>query len=188
MTASKTLARIALAASAFVALSAMTLVTPKNASLKYSKGGYSVELPQGWLFDKNMGTLVATRLGPGLQAIQVFRRDHDDAFAGIKVVTKPDTTVEELAEYFVAEAKKVNNNIEILQTQPAEIGGKDAARLDWRIKTESGVPYRATTYVFVTKERIYEVQFKATEQMYWDADRPAFEAFVASFKLLPEKD
>lgn len=188
MTPRHALARILLAASAFVALTAMTPVTPKNAELVYPKGGYSVTLPEGWQFDKNLGHVLVTRLGPGLQAIQVFRREHKKAYEELKVVTKPDESIEQLGEYLVASFKKANNTIEILQTAPAEIGGREAARVDWRMKSASGVAHRATTYVFVTEKYLYEVQFKATEQVYWDMDRPAFDAFLASFKLLPAKD
>ena len=187
MNARPVLLRTTAAVAAFVALTAFALVTPKNAELVYKQGGYSATLPEGWQFNTYSGVLSMTRLGDSLQTINVFRRKHAHAFDEIKVETKPDTGVEELSEFFVAGLKKVNKNVEILQTVPETIAGKDAARIDWRMVTESGVPYRASTFVFVTKSYIVEVQYKATEQVYWDMDHATFETFVASLKMLPEK-
>lgn len=196
MNARTVLLRSTAAVAAFVALTA-AVVTPDNAAYVHKKDGqkiYSVTLPEGWQFDRNVNafnssadSLKVTRLGDALQAIWVFRRKHSDAFSEIKVATKPDTGVEELSEFFVAGLKKVNKNVEILATVPETVSGLDAARVDWRMVTETGVPYRASTYLFVTTSSIYEVQYKATEQIYYDLDRPKFDAFVASFALAPEK-
>jgi hypothetical protein len=152
----------------------------------HSKARFAATLPVGWVMDMRGHTLSASRDGFNVQIIQLSRRDLKDAFPAQELSASADMDLEQLGELFVAEAKRQNENVEIQSTEPAVLGGRDAVRAEWSFATPNGLRFRVIAFIMTTPDGVFEVWYKAPALHYFERDRAAFEAVVASFKYDPE--
>lgn len=103
------------------------------------KGGFSVQLPAGWLYDTSGAGVLASRDGIFLEQISVRLVPHKDAFKQIKKTSAPDALPEDLAESYVANLQAPSplstiQDVEVISTEPAELAGLPAFRLHLRYR------------------------------------------------------
>jgi hypothetical protein len=118
-----------------------TLVEPGMVATP-KKGGYSVQLPPGWIYDTpSNAVIVASRDGMLLNEIRLELAPHDKVFKGIKKRSSPDALPEDLAEMYVASIQAAPNihDVEVLATEPAELAGHQAFRVHLRYHIPEGM-------------------------------------------------
>ncbi len=105
-------------------------------------GGFSVQLPVGWVYDSGSKHVVAARNGMLLDGLRIALLPHKTAFTALKKVPTPDTLPEDLAEAYVADLQAAGRytDIRLLSTDPAELGGRPAfrVRLTYKLPADLG--------------------------------------------------
>jgi hypothetical protein len=155
------------------------LAGPQNA--------YKLEVPVGWMHAAYIKSLMfITKDGPELQFIQVAKFTHKDAFKAIEVEISKDTLVSELAEYYVANYKKLREGLNVthVETRPATISGHSGFRSHLEFVNARGLVFDIVVYGFANEDGFYELVYQAPRLHYFERDLPAFEALVQSFTLL----
>lgn len=155
-----------------------TLAGPDNA--------FELEVPVGWVHAVGDKTcILITKDGPALQRIEVKRFTLKDAFAAIEAEISEKTLVSELAEYYVANFKKMLQGVTVkhLETLPADIDGHPGFRCKMEFANSRGLLFDVVAYGFVTTEGFYRLLYQATKLHYFDQDLETFERIVRSFSL-----
>jgi len=104
-------------------------------------GGFTIQPPPGWFYSTNKGLVVAARNGVYLDCLRVTVTPHKNAFKSIKKTSSVDSLPEDLAENYVAslQAEGVLREIQVLSTDPAEIGGRPGFRVHLRYRVPDGL-------------------------------------------------
>jgi hypothetical protein len=189
------ISRVALAVAAFALLTASSLVTEATAAFLSRHGHFSVELPIGWVMDDFTGGVAVTRDGFKIQHIVAKRTEFRYAFqevlaaAGEDAAGKdrrlgPEMGPEELAELKIADVKRNFENAEVLDNEPALIGGEPAYRLTFEFKDQRGLRLRLHTYGQVRPTGLVELSYMAPVLHYVDRDLPEFERMAETFRYV----
>jgi hypothetical protein len=153
----------------------------------YQGKGYRIQLPAGWVRIESDDTLVVTRDGPGLQKLMVRVRPNDKAFKQLEKGADPKQLPSELAELYLAEMRKEDEDeipsLEIVANEPARIAGHDAFRVHVRYRTGDGLRYDLIAYGFVTETHFYSIIYTAPTLHFFEQDKGQLDAAVASFRL-----
>jgi len=155
-------------------------------------GNYAIEFPAGWKYDGSGMNCGASRDGFDLNALGVEIRKHKNAFKAIKKAASEQSLPQELAENFVANMKAEGGNegIEVLESEPTELAGKPAFRLHlkYRVLIDVGaLDYEQIVVGTVTPKGLLLVGYRAPSLHYFAAQRAAFDAALASFRLASAK-
>lgn len=167
------------------ACSPWVLIGPENIQLK--EHDYEVSLPEGWvrpMFEHDQ--IILTRDGLLLEQIMLQQRPNKKAFPKIKRPASDKLLPSELAELQIAETKRENElmaNLEVLENEPATIGGKQGFRVRLRFVTERALPMEQLLYGVCDDKNYYLLGLQAPEYYYFDQHRAEFEKMVASFKI-----
>jgi hypothetical protein len=106
------------------------------------KADFSIQLPDGWLYDTSSNSLVASHDGTGLNHISISITPHKKAFKDAKKESTPKSAPEDLAEDYIAELQAGTNalrDLVVVSNEPAELAGKPAFRVHLKYRTpESG--------------------------------------------------
>ena len=100
-------------------------------------GGYSVQLPPGWLCDTSSSAVEASHDGPLLNSITVSVAPHKDVFKASKRISSATTSPEDLAESYVANLQagpRALRDVVTLATEPAELAGRPAFRVHLKFR------------------------------------------------------
>lgn len=102
-----------------------------------SKGDFSLQLPDGWLYDTSRHTIEASHDGPGLNHVSVAIPSHKEVFKNTKQRSTPTSTPEDLAEHYLAEMQTGPNALRglvVLTNEPAELVGRPAFRVHYKYR------------------------------------------------------
>jgi hypothetical protein len=150
---------------------------------------FSVKMPAGWvqreISEGETTHLVASRDGPGLQAIHFWRRDNEKAFPAIEKAASPDMLPEELSEAFVASMRAEFNRegMEVIESQPATLGGAPGFRLLLEYRAGGGLRYRMLVYAASTPQGYYALIYDAALLHYFDRDLGAFQEILETLRI-----
>jgi hypothetical protein len=150
---------------------------------------YSVELPVGWArlhLGRSENDVFITYDGPGIERIEIAKRENKDAFPKIKKAANENMLAFELAELMVAELKTTEalDNLEVVQNSPAMISGIPGFKLELNGKNHKGVEFGLLVYGVAGKNGFYTLTYQAPRLHYFQKYSGVFEQTVASFKLL----
>jgi len=114
---------------------------PVDASKPVSPGkaGFSVVLPEDWLYDTDSNSVSASHDGPPLNGIYIQIAPHKKVFRDSKKVSTPQTTPEDLAEDFIADVQVGPGalpDVVVVSNEPAELAGKPAFRVHLRYRAQ----------------------------------------------------
>ncbi|HEX6829516.1 MAG TPA: hypothetical protein VF104_11130 [Burkholderiales bacterium] len=162
-------------------------IGPENASLK--ENGYEITLPAGWvrMMDETQ-EVILTREGVMLEQIAVKSVPHKKAFPRLKKPADEKLLPSELAELQIAETKRssqVESNLDVIQNEPAQIGGRTGFRVRLRFLTPKGIPFEQLLYGVCDQKNYYLLGLQAPGFYYFDAHRADFERMVTSFRFAP---
>ena len=174
-----------------VLLSTGCVQTPTRVDVAHSEApdkSYTVDLPVGWIkqvsFDNRK--LLASRDGFLLDAIEITKHPLKEAFPKTKKAASDSMLPAELAELEIAEIKAEDQYtaaLNVLQNEPAEIGGHEGFRIQVSFKNARGLEIQRVTTGFADKAAYYQLAFQAPILYYFDAYYPEFEKTLASFQL-----
>lgn len=155
------------------------------------KEDYTLEAPLGWV-KRNYAVydVFFSRDGPLLNFIAIDREKHDRELARTKRTTKADLLPQEVAELVIAEQKASESRgaFTVLSNRPASIGGKPAARVHTRWKTDRGLPIERLTYAMVDQKGRLAFIYEAPGLVYFPKGVADFETMVKSVLFLgPQK-
>lgn len=158
-----------------------------NANLK--EDGYEITLPSGWVrVMYETQEVILTREGVMLQQIAVKSVPHKKAFPRLKKAAGEKLLPSELAELQIAETKRssqVESNLEVMENEPAQIGGRTGFRVRLRFVTPRGLPFEQLLYGVCDGKNYYLMGLQAPGFYYFDAHREEFERMVATFRFAP---
>ena len=147
------------------------------------KQDYTLEAPVGWVKrNYDIYDVFLSRDGPLLNFIAVRREAHDQELKRSKRKTSADLLPHEIAELVIAE-QKANEQLgafTVLSNRPARIGGKPAARVHTRWKTERGLPIERLTYAMVDQKGRLALIYEAPGLVYFPKGLADFETLVKS--------
>lgn len=164
-------------------------IEPDNADLKES--GYEIVLPTGWVrVMYETQEVILTREGVMLQQIALKSVPHDKAFPRLKKAAGEKLLPSELAELQIAETKRssqVESNLEVLENEPWQIGGRTGFRVRLRFVTPRGIPFEQLLFGVCDGNNYYLMGLQAPGFYYFDAHRAEFERMVATFRFASDQ-
>lgn len=152
------------------------------------KNDYTLEAPLGWVKrNYDIYDVFLSRDGPLLNFIAAWREKHNAELKRTKRTTKPDLLPHEVAELVIAEQKAGDKHggFAVLSNRPAKLGGKPAARVHTRWKTERGLPIERVTYALVDDKGRLALIYEAPGLVYFAKGLGDFEAMVKSLEFQP---
>lgn len=162
-------------------------IEPGNADLK--EDGFEITLPTGWVrVMYETQEVILTREGVMLQQIALKSVPHAKAFPRLKKPAGEKLLPSELAELQIAETKRssqVESNLEVIENEPVQIGGRTGFRVRLRFVTPRGIPFEQLLYGVCDEKNFYLLGLQAPGFYYFDAHRGEFERMVASFRFAP---
>lgn len=164
---------------------------------------FQMRIPEEWVrttkpitwerveIDDDMRTLllesmVVTKDGTNIHAVNVTRRYPDTAFPTIKKKSKASMLPFEAADLYVSELRKRSGleRLKVLSNKPTKVDGKQAFELVMQYKNEDGLRIRMTSYGFVDKTGFYTINYRAPYLYYYDRDMADFKKLLGSFRQL----
>ncbi len=145
---------------------------------------YKLKVPKGWIHASgDKVRIVITKDSPLLQRIEIRKFSHNSAFRLIETEINQDTLVTELAEYYVANYKKLYQGFDVkhLETKPATIDGHSGFRLHMEYANQRGLIFNVVVYGFANKDGFFHLLYQAPKPHYFDKDLQTFEGIVESF-------
>jgi len=160
-------------------------VEVKEPDFKAPNNAYTLQAPVGWMRISNNNFTLITRDSPYIQAIEINKFTHKNAFSQTGVTINENTLVTELAEYYIANYKAVNSGASInhLETKPAKIDGNSAFRLHLEHINSRGLIFDVIIYGFTDKSNFYHLLYRAPRIHYFEKDLQTFETVVQSFQV-----
>lgn len=156
---------------------------------RHTTRSFSLDLPSGWLRRPLSDDAVAASLdGFLLQTIGAERRDPAKAFPRTKRAARADALSTELAEQEIAELKAAGPQLaalELLENEPASLGGEEGFRIVLRHRTSRGLVLQRIVQAAATKSGYYRVEYVAPALYYYARTLPDFERSVESFAFVP---
>lgn len=145
-------------------------------------GHYQVSLPAGWVRYPVGSNSVLTRDGVAVQQITLVQRGHLNAFPRIERSTQPDSTAEELAEFYIAELREEFGPIglTIVDNRPMRIGSRTAFRLQLQWRNSLGLRWQAVAVGTTGPSGIFLAAYRAPNLHYFERDLPVFERLLDS--------
>lgn len=147
------------------------------------KQDYTLDAPTGWVKrNYDIYDVFLSRDGPLLNFIAVRREPHNAELKRTKRKTSADLFPHEVAELVIAE-QKIGDKLggfTVLSNRPATLGGKPAARVHTRWKTERGLPIERVTYAMVDQKGRLALIYEAPGLVYFTKGLADFEAMVKS--------
>lgn len=155
-----------------------------------TKGGYQIQFPVDWKWDKSGTDSSATRDGYDLDVIYVSFYKHKDAFKTIKKSSTADMAPQDLAEDVIAEYKAARGleNIETVSNEPVLLGGQPAFRLHLKFRTPvqaGALGYEEIVVGTVTPAGVILVGYRGPSLHYFATYLPVFEESLATYQFLP---
>lgn len=154
------------------------------------KGGLSVVLPGGWIYDLAGTAIMASRDGLPLEELHLVTLPHKDAFKAIKRAATAGMSPEDLAEAYVAnlQADTTLHDFELLSTDPSELAGRPAFRVHgrYRLSARAGDALEEFVAVGTTTDDGFVVAFlRAPAAHYFPKWLPTFDEMITTVAIAP---
>jgi hypothetical protein len=153
---------------------------------------FSAQLPPGWTYSSNFGTVTASRDGILLNSIALVARPHRTVFKWAKRHSGLDVSPPELAESYVENLKSEKpqlRDISVVASETAEVAQRPAfrVRLRYRLPESAGIDVvmQELTVGVANRDVLLLATFRAPQIYYFDAQLPAFDQTVASISFEP---
>lgn len=155
-------------------------------------GGYQIQFPADWRWDKFGADSSASRDGSDLDVIYVNFLKHKNAFAAIKKSSAADMSPQDLAENLIAEFKTARGleNIDLLSNEPVSLGGQPAFRLHLKFRTPvqaGALTYEEIVVGSTTTTGLTLVGFRGPSIHYFGTYLPDYEQSLATFQFSAAK-
>jgi hypothetical protein len=128
-----------------------------------------------------------TRDGLLLQTVAVTRTDFDAKISNtdrkIEAGMEPHEAAQILIDALRADLNR--HHLEVLDNQPATVGGHPGFRLEITYKTAEGLTLHETIYVALTEDSYVTARYTAPHRYYHERDANVFEQIVASLQIDP---
>lgn len=161
---------------------------PVAGPVQSPKGGFSVQLPQGWAYLNASGAdaVISSREGPGLQHIRAWVHPLADPMPNSKDTVSSDMTTEQLADAVYEEMVEVEGAdlMEIASVAPATLAGNDGFRLEYTFTHTGGPKCRSVLFGAIKGDSLYLIVYRAPARFYFDRDLADFEKAVQSLTIL----
>lgn len=161
--------------------------TAVGGKLAFSQQGFEVDLPQAWYQAREVGdALLVTRDGLSLQFIRIERVSVEDQLPHSKKKFTARMPANDAADIEVQDLRSSPDlsNFELLDNNPASIGGKQGFKLVYTWKTKDGLRLKRVHYGFLNGKWAYRLIYQAAARHYFDRDLATFERVRESFRLL----
>lgn len=161
--------------------------TAVGGKLAFSQQGFEVDLPQGWYQAREVGdALLVTRDGIPLQFIKIERASVEQELPHTKKKFTARMPANDAADVEVDGLRSSPDlfNFELLDNNPASIGGRPGFRLLYSWKAKDGLRLKRVHYGFVDGKWVYRLIYQAAARHYFDRDLSTFERVRESFRLL----
>jgi len=150
-------------------------------------GGFSVDLPQGWMRRNSDELLLLTRDGLLLQKFSISRKNiaEEKQFSHTRKRVSGDMLPQELAEVVIDDYQSdTDNPLETVEESvPETVAGTPGFRVRLVYSTRNGLRYRCLAYGFLAGNWFYEIVYVAPSRHYFDRDLTAAQGMVKSFQL-----
>ena len=156
---------------------------------KMDSQNFAVDLPDGWRkFNLASDSLLITKDGLSLQRIHISRLEVGKDLLHTKKKFAKGMLPQEVADVFIDYFSSNTNimNQEILENNPAQIGGHSGFKIVYTYQTKAGLNIKGVTYGFMLDNWFYEILYEAAERQYFEKDLQAFEKVKESFSLIKE--
>lgn len=179
--------RSAWGALAFIFIVGCSTFRAAGGKLTLSDHGFEVDLPQGWYeTQSSMGGLLLTKDGLPLQLIRIERVAFEEELPHTKKKFTPRMPPNNAADVEVQDLRSSPDlfNFELLDNNPASVGGRPGFRLLYSWKTKEGLRLKRVHYGFLDGRWAYRLIYQAAARHYFDKDLATFERVRESFRLL----
>lgn len=152
-------------------------------------GGFSVQLPAGWLYETSSRSVSASRDGVAVDSIVVEITPHKKAFKDAKKVSNAQSPPEDLAEDYIAERQAgphALRDLVVVSNEPVELAGKPAFRVHITYRAPDaagGAPMEAVTFGTALDKGILLATYQAPAIHFFPRWLDAFEATAKSVSL-----
>lgn len=156
-----------------------------------SKADFSVQLPEGWLYDRSRHSLDASHDGMGLNRMSVAITPHKKAFQNAKKASTPKSAPEDLAEDYIAELQAgphAVRSLVVVSNEPAELAGKPAFRVHLRYRapeSTGGAAMESVAIGTALDSGVMLATFEAPSIHYFERWISRFDAAANSITLSP---
>jgi hypothetical protein len=158
---------------------------PASGTWRPQDGGYSIELPAGWMRSAANAQLLATRDGLPLQGLYVrsfaYGLPLHYAHKPIAKGMLPEEAAEVVRDDIAADI--AGKSFSVVESGPARVDGHPAFRLVFRYRTGDKLRMRGVVYGVLGSRGLTTVNFQAPERFYWERDVVEFEKVKDSFRF-----
>ena len=147
------------------------------------------DLPVGWMssyYGPAVGHAFFTVHGAELEEIWVRRFPRTAIVKGTNRSTAGNLTLQDMARISI-DSRRTDEGVgafEVVSNRPAQVGGRDCFRLDYRYRNAIGLEKRTLEYACPVGTWIYRIEFHAPRQHYFDRYVGDFEAMVETVSFL----
>lgn len=148
-------------------------------------GRYAVEAPVGWVrFSLDEEAVVLTRDGMAIQFFEARLAAPDKAFRRTKKPLAAGALPAEVADLVLAELRAQAGlaDLAVRENGPASVAGQPGFRLRVRYHDARGAAFERLVLGAVHGGEVLAFSYHALATHFFERDRAAFEAFVASYR------
>jgi hypothetical protein len=154
-----------------------------------TNGGFTIQPPSGWFYTSRVGVFAAAHNGALLDFIRITQTPYDRAVKNFKKPISIDTPPEELAEDYVAALQNEGlRELNVLSTEPVEVGGRPAFRmhLEYRLpEGYGGALMEEITLGATTENGVLLAHYFGAKIHYFQASLPAAEEALRTLTFVP---
>jgi len=159
----------------------------KQDSLVHKNDRYQMTLPVEWMKIQVDDALLVTKDGLRIQRMSIMAKDHKNAFSHIKKSSSVDLLPSELADRFIADFKKENEDdlpsFKVISNQLCQVDGQKGFALQYVFKNADGLLYQGETQGFVTDKGFYAITYLAPKQFFYARDYAVYQQALAKFEV-----
>ena len=116
------------------------------------------------------------------EGISLFSIDQKDAFPYLKRSITSSTPIEDVAELYIAEHFKTDNE-DIHFIEPINIDGQHGFRIVMEYRTSDAIQFKKQTIGFVYRDKLYVAMYGAPTANFYSKYESIFNEVVASIRL-----
>jgi hypothetical protein len=152
-----------------------------------SSHNFKTDFPDGWRkYNHDSSQVLITKDGFSLQWIAISRTPIDKELEYTQKKFSKQMLPIEVAEVVIDNLRSNPqiSRMEILENNPALIGGYPGFKILYEYETEKGLTRKGVSYCNLVGEWCYKISYEAPARYYFERDLPALQKVKESFKLL----